>query len=112
MAAAIAVTAGACLCLAVLPSEPTAYVMLIALGFALLPALPIVLALTERHAPEAESTAAGLVWLAGNLGSVLIAVAVGLLVAHPSVAFVALAAVTLLALPALRWYDRLDRRAD
>jgi predicted MFS family arabinose efflux permease len=93
-----------------IPSTPMAYLMLIGVGFVLLPALPIVLALTERHAPEAEGTAAGLIWLAGNLGGVVIATVVGLLVTHPSAAFVALAGVTALALPALRWFSRVAQR--
>lgn len=108
MGAGIAITAAACLHLALVPSTPMAYLTLIGVGFALLPTLPIVLALTERHAPEAESTAAGLVWLAGNLGGVVIATVVGLLATRPSTAFVALAAVTVLALPAVRWFRQLE----
>lgn len=108
MGAGIGFTAVACLHLALVPSTGMAAVTLIAVGFVLLPALPIVLALTERHAPDAESTAAGLVWMAGNLGGVVVATVVGLLVAHPSIAFIALAGATILALPALRWFELLD----
>ena len=86
-----------------------AYVTLIGVGFVLLPALPIVLSLGERHAPDAESTAAGLIWMAGNLGGVVLATVVGLLVAQPTIAFAALAGATLLALPALRWFQRLEQ---
>lgn len=111
MGAGIAITAGAGLHLAMLPSTVMAYVMLIAVGFVLLPALPIVLALTERHAPEAEGTAAGLVWLAGNLGGVVVSIGIGLLVNHSAIAFVVLAGVTVLTMPALRWYQRLEKRA-
>lgn len=111
MGAGIAVTAGACLHLAIIPSTAMAWIMLLGIGFALLPALPIVLALTEKHAPEAEGTAAGLIWLAGNLGGVVVAVVVGILVNHAALAFVVLAGVTSLALPALRWYRRLDAEA-
>ncbi|GAB4009968.1 MFS transporter [Nocardioides ultimimeridianus] len=110
MGLGIAITAGACLHLAIIPSTALAYIMLIAVGFVLLPALPIVLALTEQHAPEAEGTAAGLIWLAGNLGGVVIAVVIGSLVTHSATAFVVLAGVTALTMPALRWYQRLDRQ--
>ncbi|GAA3151964.1 hypothetical protein GCM10017687_82020 [Streptomyces echinatus] len=65
MGSAIACTAGACLHLALVPSTPMAFLMLLGTGFVLLPALPLVLSLSERHAPEAESTAAGLIWMAG-----------------------------------------------
>ncbi|GAS90146.1 MFS transporter [Mycolicibacterium brisbanense] len=107
MGVGIGFTAVACLHLALVPSTTMAFLTLIGVGFLLLPALPIVLALSERHAPDAESTAAGLIWMAGNLGGVVIATAVGLLVTHPATAFLALAAATLLAMPALRWFDRL-----
>lgn len=108
MGAGVAVTAGACLHLAIVPSAAMAWIMLLGIGFALLPALPIVLALTEKNAPEAEGTAAGLIWLAGNLGGVVVAVIIGILVNHSALAFVVLAGLTGLALPGLRWYRRLD----
>lgn len=108
MSIALGVTAVACLALAVLPSTVMGYLMLIAIGVALLPALPIVLALTERYAPDAEGTAAGLIWLAGNLGGVLVTTIVGILVHHSATAFIVLAALTALVLPALRWYNRLE----
>jgi predicted MFS family arabinose efflux permease len=108
MGVGIVVTAGACLHLAMIPSTVIGYLTLLAIGFALLPALPIVLTLTERHAAEAEGTAAGLIWLAGNLGGVVIATVVGLLVLQPTIAFVVLAGVTALAMPALRWFRRLE----
>lgn len=110
MGLGIALTAGACVVLAVAPSTVMAYITLIGVGLVLLPALPIVLALTERHAEDAEGTAAGLIWLSGNIGAVLITTVVGALVAYESVAFVVLAALTVIAMPAIAWYGRLDRR--
>ena len=112
MGASVALTAGACLLLAIAPGTAMAYVMLIGIGLVLLPALPVVLALTERQAPEAEGTAAGLVWLSGNLGGVVMATVVGLLVTQPSAAFAVLAGLTLLALPGLGWCRRLGARAQ
>lgn len=108
MGLGIAFTAAACLHLALVPSALMAFITLAGIGFFLLPALPIVLELSERHVPEAENTAAALIWMAGNLGSVVVATAVGLLVASPTIAFLALAAITVLALPLLRWYQRLE----
>ncbi|MEV4143581.1 MFS transporter [Amycolatopsis sp. NPDC049691] len=109
MGAGIAFTAVACLHLALVPSTPMAWLTLLGTGFVLLPALPIVLSLSERHALDAESTAAGLIWMAGNLGGVVLATAVGFLVTSPAIAFTALAGATLLALPALRWFRKLSR---
>ncbi len=109
MGAGIAFTAVACLHLALVPSVPMAYLALLGTGFVLLPALPIVLSLSERHALDAESTAAGLIWMAGNLGGVLLATVVGFLVASPAIAFAALAGATLLALPALHWFRKLEQ---
>lgn len=110
MGVAIVITAGACLHLALVPSTPMAFITLLGTGFVLLPALPIVLSLSERHAPEAESTAAGFIWMAGNLGGVLLATAVGVVVTRPEIAFAVLSAATLLALPALRWFRKLEHQ--
>jgi predicted MFS family arabinose efflux permease len=111
MGAGIGFTAVACLHLALVPSTPMAFLMLLGTGCLLLPALPIVLSLSERHAPDAENTAAGLIWMAGNLGGVALATVVGLLVNSPAIAFAALSAATLLALPALHWFGKLEQRA-
>ncbi|HEY0453570.1 MFS transporter [Actinophytocola sp.] len=102
MGVALAVTALACVALAVVPGVPVGFVAVIALGFALLPALPIVLELTERRAGRAEGTATGLIWLTGNLGGLVLAAVVGLLVDHPMAAFLLLGALSLLTLPLLR----------
>jgi predicted MFS family arabinose efflux permease len=76
--------------------------------FALLTALPWLLALCERRAvdpagattPVASATA--LLWLAGNLGGLVISVAVGGLVDHGTTAFLLLCLVALLGLPLVR----------
>lgn len=109
MGAGIAFTAVACLHLALVPSTPMAFLTLLGTGFVLLPALPIVLSLSERHALDAESTAAGLIWMAGNLGGVVLATEVGFLVTSPAIAFVALSGATLPALSALHWFRTLSR---
>lgn len=106
MGVALLVTAGACVTLAVVPGVVTGYAALTLLGFALLPALPIVLGLTERRAGEAEGTAAGLIWLAGNLGGLVVAAVVGLLVDQPALAFALLGVLSVLTLGVLRQFAR------
>jgi predicted MFS family arabinose efflux permease len=85
--------------LAVAPGVATAAVALALIGFLLIPALPVVLELTERRTGEAEGTAAGLVWMAGNLGGLVVATVVGLLVHRPAPAFWLLAALALAGTP-------------
>ena len=102
MGLALVVTALACVTLGVVPGVVVGFVAVIALGLALLPALPIVLELTERRAGAAEGTATGLIWLTGNLGGLVLAAGVGVLVDQPLVAFLMLAALSLLTLPLLR----------
>lgn len=102
MALALTVTALACVALAGVPGVAVAFVSVVALGLALLPALPIVLELTERRAGAAEGTATGLIWLSGNLGGLVLAAVVGVLVGQPVVAFLLLAVLSVLTLPLLR----------
>jgi predicted MFS family arabinose efflux permease len=102
MGLALAVTALACVALATVPGLAVGFVAVIALGLALLPALPIVLELTERRAGAAEGTATGLIWLSGNLGGLVLAAVVGVLVEAPPVAFLLLAALSVLTMPLLR----------
>jgi predicted MFS family arabinose efflux permease len=72
---------------------------LVVIGAALLPALPIVLTEVERIAGAAAGTAGAIVWLAGNLGGLVVALLVQVLVHEPLAAFFALAAVALAGLP-------------
>ena len=75
---------------------------LVALGFFLLPGLPVVLNLSERYAGPASATAAALVWMTGNLGGLIVALTIQLIVHHPGLAFSAMAAISLLLLPLSR----------
>lgn len=102
------VTTVACVVLALAPGVVTGFVALALIGFGLLPALPIVLELTERRAGRSEGTAAGLMWLAGNLGGLVVAAVVGLLVGEPTLAFLLLAVLSLLTLPLLRSFSRVS----
>jgi predicted MFS family arabinose efflux permease len=75
-------------------------VVLAAMGFVLLPALPIILTAAERLSGAAlAGTAGAIVWLAGNLGGLVVALVVQVLVHHPTAAFLAMAVVSIAALP-------------
>jgi predicted MFS family arabinose efflux permease len=106
MTTSLLVTAVSCVVLALSPGVATGFVALTLIGLGLLPALPIVLELTERRAGGTESTAAGLMWLTGNLGGLVVAAVVGVLVDEPLLAFLLLAVLSLLTLPLLRLFSR------
>ena len=72
---------------------------LVLLGFVLLPSLPIVLSVAERLAGPLAGTAGALVWMAGNLGGLAVALIVQLLVHHPTAAFLTMAGIALLGVP-------------
>jgi MFS family permease len=74
-------------------------VVLAVMGAVLLPALPVILTDAERIAGAAAGTAGALVWMAGNLGGLVVALAVQGLVDHPLPAFLLIGAVALLGLP-------------
>jgi predicted MFS family arabinose efflux permease len=75
-------------------------VALAAMGLFLLPALPVVLSGAERIAGTAAAgTAGAIVWMAGNLGGLVVAVIVQILVHHPLAAFLAMAAVSAFGAP-------------
>jgi predicted MFS family arabinose efflux permease len=100
LAGVLAAVAG-CLVLAAFPGMGAGLGVFVVVGVLLLPALPIVLELSERASGPSAGAAAGLVWMAGQLGALVVTGLAGLLVDAPTAAFVFLAAVTLLALPAL-----------
>jgi predicted MFS family arabinose efflux permease len=72
---------------------------IVAIGIVLLPALPIILTAAEQLAGAAAGTAGAIVWMAGNLGGLVVALLVQILVHHPLAAFLAMGAVALLGLP-------------
>jgi len=75
--------------------------VLVPMGLLLLTDLPIVLELSERGAGAAGATVAALLWLSGQLGGLVVALAVQTLVHHPTQAFLLLAAVGVCAVPLL-----------
>jgi predicted MFS family arabinose efflux permease len=100
MRVAVLTAAGGPALLGLLTPTPVRAVVIVAMGFVLLPALPIVLTAAERLAGVAAAgTAGAIVWLAGNLGGLVVALVVQALVHRPLPAFLAMAAVALPALP-------------
>jgi predicted MFS family arabinose efflux permease len=100
--AALVVAVVGCVLLAVATGAAVATVGAVLAVLALLTALPWLLSLCERRAAGSVASATALLWLAGNLGGLLVAVVVGGLVDYPAVAFLLLAAVALSALPLVR----------
>jgi predicted MFS family arabinose efflux permease len=100
MRAAVLTAVGGPALLGLLTPTPIRAVVIVAMGFVLLPALPVVLTAAERLAGVAQAgTAGAIVWLAGNLGGLVVALVVQALVHHPLPAFLAMAAIALPALP-------------
>jgi predicted MFS family arabinose efflux permease len=99
MRAAILVSAVGCVSLAAITSMGARAVVLAAMGFVLLPALPVIVALAERLAGRAAGTAGAIVWMAGNLGGLFVALIVQALVHHQTAAFLVMAVVMLAGLP-------------
>ena len=99
MRAAILITAVGCVALAAIPSLGARAVVLAAMGFVLLPALPVIISLAERLAGRAAGTAGAIVWMAGNLGGLVLALVVQALVHDATAAFAAMAVAILLGLP-------------
>jgi predicted MFS family arabinose efflux permease len=88
-----------CVVLGVAPWLSVQALALVAIGAVLLPALPVILTAAEQLAGAAAGTAGAIVWMAGNLGGLVVALLVQSLVGDPLAAFGAMAAVSLLGLP-------------
>jgi hypothetical protein len=99
MRTAVLVGCAGCVTLGVTPWLGTRALALVAIGIALLPALPVILTAAEQLAGSAAGTAGAIVWMAGNLGGLVVALLVQVLVHHPLPAFLAMAGVSLLGLP-------------
>jgi hypothetical protein len=83
----VVVSAVGCIALAVAPRIGTAAVALLFVGAALITALPLLLEIVERRAGSSGATAAALLWMAGNLGGIVVALIVQGLLDHPALAF-------------------------
>jgi predicted MFS family arabinose efflux permease len=99
MRAAVIVGFVGCVALGLLPGLAGRAVVIVVMGLFLLPALPVILTSTERLAGSAAGTAGAIVWMAGNLGGLVVALLVQALIHHPAPAFFAMGAVSLLGLP-------------
>jgi predicted MFS family arabinose efflux permease len=88
-----------CVVLGVAPWLGVRALAVVAMGVVLLPALPVILTAAEQLAGAAAGTAGAIVWMAGNLGGLVVALIVQILVHDPLAAFLAMAAVSLLGLP-------------
>jgi predicted MFS family arabinose efflux permease len=99
MRAAVLVGCLGCVALGTAPWLGARALVIVAMGVVLLPALPVILTATEQLAGAAAGTAGAIVWMAGNLGGLVVALLVQILVHHPLAAFLAMAAVSLFGLP-------------
>jgi predicted MFS family arabinose efflux permease len=98
----LAVVAAGCLGslgLAFLPGIAAKAVAMLVMGALLLPSLPVILTVAEQLAGPSAGTAGAIVWMAGNLGGLVVALVVQVLVHHPTAAFLAMALVVVLAAP-------------
>jgi predicted MFS family arabinose efflux permease len=101
-----AVTGAGCVLLAVHPGLVTGFLALAPIGAALLPALPIVLEITERADRRFAATGAALIWTAGNAGGLVLALIAQFLLGRPAAVFLLLAVAILAALPLARRLGR------
>jgi predicted MFS family arabinose efflux permease len=99
MRTAVLVGCGGCVVLGAAPWLGVRALAIVAIGLVLLPALPVILTAAEQLAGAAAGTAGAIVWMAGNLGGLMVALLVQVLVHHPLAAFLAMAGVSLLGLP-------------
>lgn len=99
MRGAVVVSSLGCAALGVAPWLGVRAAVMVVMGLFLLPALPVVLAAAERLAGAAAGTAGAIVWMAGNLGGLIVSLMVQVLIHHPTGAFLAMSAVSLLGLP-------------
>jgi len=95
-------TITACSVLAGVPNLLGAALGLCLVGVLLLPGLPVMLEVAERRCGEGAAAGAGLLWLAGQAGGIVVAVVAGLVEGTPAVAFALLAGVIALAAPSAR----------
>jgi predicted MFS family arabinose efflux permease len=99
MGAAVVSGAVGCVVLGVVHWLGIQAVALIVIGAFVLTALPIILTAAEQIAGAAAGTAGAVIWMAGNLGGLVVALLVQVLVHHPLGAFLAMALVSLAGLP-------------
>ncbi len=95
----VLVSGAGCIALGAMPWIGARAAVIVVMGFVMLPALPVILTATERLAGSAAGTAGAIVWMAGNLGGLVVALIVQALVHHSLDAFIAMAVVSFMGLP-------------
>ena len=100
-------TCGACVLFAVWKWVPAVAAGAAVIGFLMLAALPVILEISERRAGSAGTSATALIWLCGNAGGIVIAILVQVVVHQPAIAFLLMAAISLLVL-AFVWQGSLS----
>ena len=91
MRAVVLVACVGCVVLGAAPWLGVRALAIVAMGLVLLPALPVILTAAEQLAGAAAGTAGAIVWMAGNLGGLVVALLVQVLVHDPLPAFLAMA---------------------
>ncbi|MGH8160246.1 MAG: MFS transporter [Rhodanobacter sp.] len=89
----------ASLVLAFIPSVWTGMIAMPVDGLLLLAVMPIILEVTERRAGPNAGTATAMIWMAGNAGALIIAMAVQALVTQPTIALIVMSAISASAIP-------------
>jgi hypothetical protein len=82
------------------------------IGFLMLAALPVILEISERRAGSAGTSATALIWLCGNAGGIVIAILVQVVVHQPAIAFLLMAAISVLVLTFVRQGSLSGRPAE
>lgn len=96
------VGAGAFVVLAITSAVGVSFAVLAVLGFFLLGAQPVLLEISERRAGRTAASSAGALFLAGNLGGIVLAVLVQSVNSDATVAFILLGVAMLLLAPIAR----------
>jgi predicted MFS family arabinose efflux permease len=91
-------TCAACVLFAVWKWVPAVAAGAAVIGFLMLASLPVILEISERRAGSAGTSATALIWLCGNAGGIVIAILVQVVVHQPAVAFLLMAAISVLVL--------------
>lgn len=102
LGAVLAVAAVGCVVLSSALGVGADAVAVVIVGALLAGSLPVIFELTERRAGSHGGSAVALMWLAGNVGGLLVAVVVGGLLDHRTAAFLVLGAVALAGVPLAR----------
>jgi len=105
-------TCAACVVFAVWKWVPAVAAGAAVIGFLMLAALPVILEISERRAGSAGTSATALIWLCGNAGGIVIAILVQVVVHQPAIAFLLMAAISVLVLTFVRQGSLSGRPAE